>query len=161
VKPVEAEIEKWAKELFLIIYPNTGFPLDASTILTENERTKNIKDMDDLRIILGQWCFMDQYGSTLLKVLEDASRKHNKSSSNKARVKEKRNPNQPIEPTLQGSVTASLTSSRKRFPESTQELSCFRVEPVELYGVCYMVSVCTNRTPLTSFYFVLTLVPQN
>ena len=93
VKLVEAEIEKWAKELFLVVYPNAGFPLDASTILTGNERTKlavevltkNIKDMDDLRRTLGQWCFMDQYGSTLLKVLEDASKKH-KSSSNKARA---------------------------------------------------------------------------
>jgi hypothetical protein len=40
VKLVEAEIEKWAEELFLVVYPNAGFPLDASTILTENERTK-------------------------------------------------------------------------------------------------------------------------
>jgi hypothetical protein len=78
VKPVEAEIEKWAKELFLIIYPNTGFPLDASTILTENERTKlavevltkNIKDMDDLRIILG----LVFYGSIWLNTSQSPGR---------------------------------------------------------------------------------------
>jgi hypothetical protein len=82
--------------------------------------------MDDLRRILGQWCFMDQYGSTLLKVLEDASRKH-KSSSNKARVKERRNPNQPIEPTL---VTANPKSSRKR-RKALGELSGTKKKPIK------------------------------
>ena len=75
-----------------MVYPNSAFPLDASTILTEKERAKlavevlakNIKDIGDLRGILGQWPFMDQYGSTLLRVLEDAYRKHR--PSNQART---------------------------------------------------------------------------
>jgi hypothetical protein len=76
-----------------MVYPNSAFPLDASTILAEKERAKlavevlakDIKDIGDLRGTLGQWPFMDQYGSTFLRVLEDAYRKHR--PSNQARTR--------------------------------------------------------------------------
>jgi hypothetical protein len=67
VKLVEAEIEKWAEELFLAA-SKCWVPIGCfheRTKLAVEVVNKNIKDMDDLRRVLGQWCFVDQYGSTL------------------------------------------------------------------------------------------------